>query len=155
MPLIGEITAAGKTPHVLEREIAAKLSAKYLQSPQVTVFLKKADGEQVSVSGEVTKPGVFSIAGKMTLVQALALAGDIDPVGDPGSVRVFRQTNGSRVAAQFNVDDIRSGKAPDPELLAGDMVVVDGSGSRSFWKGTKDLLPGIGALGSVAAYTLK
>jgi polysaccharide export outer membrane protein len=155
LPLIGEMKAAGETPRALEAEIAAKLKAKYMQSPQVTVFLKKASGEQVSVSGEVYKPGVYTIAGQMTLVQALAQAGDINQTGDSSAVHVFRQGNGGRMEAKFNVDDIRSGKAPDPPLYPGDMVVVDSSGARSAWKSFEEVLPAVGTAGVVAVTAVK
>jgi polysaccharide export outer membrane protein len=55
------------------------------------------------------------------------------------------------MAAKFNVDDIRAGKAADPDLSAGDMVVVDTSGPRSAWQNVKDVLPVAGWATSVAA----
>ena len=140
LPLIGEIHAGGQTTHALETEIATKLRAKYLQSPQVSVFLKNAVGAQVTVSGAVNRPGVFPIAGQMSLGQALALSGDVSDVGDPDSIRVFRHSDGGRSVAKFNLDDIRAGKAPDPALEAGDMVVVDNSGPRVAWKNTTAIL---------------
>jgi polysaccharide export outer membrane protein len=155
LPLIGVMKAAGKTPNQLESEIAAKLKAKYLQSPQVTVFVKTALGEQVSVSGDVNKPGVFPIVGKMTLIGALAQAGDIDKVGDPSVVLVLRQADGARTQGRFDVSAIRAGKVPDPELIAGDTVVVDRSGSRSAWESAKEVAGPFAAIGTVAAYTLK
>lgn len=140
LPLIGQMNAAGDTAQALETEIAAKLRAKYLQSPQVSVFVKNAAGQQVTVTGAVNRPGVYPIVGQLTLVQALAQSGDLNEVGDPGSIRVFRQANGSRMVAKFNIDDIRSGKATDPNLYAGDMVVVDSSASRTAWKNAKDII---------------
>jgi polysaccharide biosynthesis/export protein len=44
-PLVGEIPAAGKTAHELERELAQRLGAKYLRSPQVTVIIKKHNSQ--------------------------------------------------------------------------------------------------------------
>ncbi len=153
LPLIGDVHAAGKTAHALETEIATKLQAKYLQSPQVSVFVKNAAGEQVTITGAVNRPGVYPIVGQMSLIQALALSGDLNEVGDPGAVRVFRQTDGSRVVAKFNIDDIRSGKAADPSLYAGDTVVVDSSGSRTAWKNAKDIMaPAMGPAELGAAF---
>jgi len=140
LPLIGDVKAAGETAHALETDIAARLRAKYLQSPQVSVFVKNAAGQQVTVTGAVNRPGVYPIVGQMTLVQALAASGDLNEVGDPSSIRVFRQANGSRSQAKFNVDDIRAGKAADPSLYAGDMVVVDNSGARTAWKNVRDII---------------
>ena len=153
LPLIGDLKAAGETAHALEGEIAAKLRVKYLQSPQVSVFLRNAAGQQVTVTGNVNKPGVYPIVGQLTLVQALAQSGDLNEVGDPSSVRVFRQENGSRMMAKFNIDDIRSGKAADPNLYAGDMVVVDTSTGRNAWKTAKDIVsPVVGPAALGAAF---
>jgi polysaccharide export outer membrane protein len=151
LPLIGEINAAGDTSQALETEIAAKLRAKYLQSPQVSVFVKNAAGQQVTVTGAVNRPGLYPIVGQMTLIQALAQSGDLSDIGDPDSVRVFRQANGGRTVAKFNIDDIRSGKAADPNLHAGDMVVVDVSGTRNAWKNTVAIVSPVVGPASLAA----
>lgn len=140
LPLIGEVNAAGQTAHQLETQIATKLKAKYLQSPQVSVFVKTAAGEQVTVTGQVNRPGVVPIVGQLTLLQALAESGDLNDVGDPGSIRIFRDVNGGRSVTKFNIDDIKSGKVADPNLYARDMVVVDSSGTRTAWKNTKDII---------------
>lgn len=150
LPLIGQVKAGGLTTHGLETEIAAKLQAKYLQSPQVSIFLKNAAGQQVTVDGSVKTPGVHPIVGQMTLVQAVAESGGIDDVGDTSAVLVFRPTNGRRTVAKFNLDDIRSGKAPDPNLYAGDMVIVDSSGSRSLWKNVSSAIPTFATFAYVA-----
>lgn len=151
LPLIGEIHAAGQTAQALQTEIAEKLRAKYLQSPQVSVFVKNAAGQQVTVTGAVYKPGVYPIVGRTTLVQALAQAGDLSEIGDHGSIRVLRRVNGTVTQAKFNIDDIRAGKAIDPELYPGDMVVVDNSGIGVAWKNAKDIIaPTSGAVGAGA-----
>ena len=156
LPLIGEIHAGGQTTHGLETEIATKLRAKYLQSPQVSVFLRNAVGAQVTITGAVNRPGVYPIAGQMSLGQALALSGDVAEIGDPTSIRVFRHSDGGKSVAKFNLDDIRAGKSPDPALEAGDMVVVDNSGARVAWKNTKDILmPTVQTAATPAAFLLK
>ena len=144
LPLIGQVGAGGKTTHELETDIAAKLGAKYLQSPQVSVFVKTAAGQQVTVDGAVKNPGVYPIVGQLTLDQALARAGGINDVGDPSAVIVFRQQNGQRLAAKFDVSAIQNGKASDPPLYAGDMIVVDTSGGRTAWKNVRETLPSFG-----------
>lgn len=151
LPLIGEIQATGKTAHALEVEIAAKLRAKYLQSPQVSVFVKNAAGQQVTVTGAVNRPGVYPIVGQMTLVQVLAQSGDLSEIGDHGSIRVLRQVNGGNTQSKFNIDDIRAGKASDPQLHAGDMVVVDSSGIGVAWKNVKDIVSPTASAATVGA----
>ena len=71
MALIGVVQAGGKTVSELEDEIASKLNAKYLQSAQVSVFVKEANSQQVTVDGAVEKPGKVTLDG-----QTHALADD-------------------------------------------------------------------------------
>jgi len=152
LPLIGDIQATGMTTHALQAEITKRLRAKYLQSPQVGVFLKSSAGQRVTVSGAVQKPGVYQIQGRMTLVQAIAFSGGLNDVGDPDSVIVFRKVNGGQMAARFDLSAVQAGRAPDPNLNPGDMVVVDTSGTRSVWSNFKSTLPVVGMFAWVAPY---
>ncbi len=77
-PLIGEVTAAGKTAHELEHDLTKKLGAKYLRDPQVTVMIKEYNSQRVTVSGSVKSSGVYAIKGSTSLMQVIAMAGDID-----------------------------------------------------------------------------
>ena len=75
LPLIGEVAVAGKTAQQVERELTTKLGAKYLQNPQVTVYVKEYNSHQVTIQGEINKPGVFPLKGTTSLLQLIALAG--------------------------------------------------------------------------------
>jgi polysaccharide export outer membrane protein len=127
LPLVGETAAAGKTAQEIERELTQKLGAKYLQKPQVSVFVKEFNSQRVTVDGAVRKPGVFPIRGETSLVQAIAMAQGTDTNTASSNVVVFRSIGGRRSAAHFDLDDIHSGKAADPIMREGDVVVVDTS----------------------------
>ena len=73
-PLIGELDAAGKTAREIEQELSKKLGTKYLQNPQISVFVKDHFSQRITVEGAVKKPGVYPIAGGMSLLQAMAEA---------------------------------------------------------------------------------
>ena len=75
LPLIKTVQAAGKTASELELIIAAKLEATYLQSPQVSVFVKEYTSQRITVDGAVNKPGIFPTTGQLSLLQSIALAG--------------------------------------------------------------------------------
>ena len=75
LPLIGGVDAVGRTSQQLERLIADRLGENYLQSPQVSVFIKEFTSLRFTVEGAVNKPGVFPLVGQMTLLRALATAG--------------------------------------------------------------------------------
>jgi polysaccharide export outer membrane protein len=145
LPLIGAVDAAGKTTAELQGEIAQKYSATYLQSPQVSVFVRDAQSQRVTVSGEVTRPGVYPTSGPTTLVQMIATAGGLTDLAATDGVVILRQEGGARTAAKFNVADIQAGKASDPLVRGGDMVVVDRSGMKATMKGLRDTLPIFGA----------
>jgi polysaccharide biosynthesis/export protein len=141
LPLIKTVQAGGRTASELEREIAAKLSATYLQSPQVSVFIKEYNSQRITVDGAVTKPGIFPINGQVSLMQAIALSQGLTTVADPSGVLIFRQVGNKRTAARFDLRDVRSGKIQDPMLLAGDIVMVDESSARTTLRDIRDALP--------------
>ena len=129
VPLIGETRAAGRTAREIEKDLTEQWGAKYLQSPQVTVFVKEYNSQRITVEGAVNKPGVYPIQGRMTLLQAIATAQGLSEISE-SEVLVFRTEKGKRAAARFDVSEIRTGDAPDPALRAGDVVVA----GRSFAK---------------------
>ncbi|MFZ1924415.1 MAG: polysaccharide biosynthesis/export family protein [Xanthobacteraceae bacterium] len=129
-PLIGDVPAAGKTAHELERELTTKLGAKYLKNPQVSVLVKEFNSQRVTVSGSVKTSGVYAIKGNTSLMQVVAMAGDVDTTTDSGDVVVFRNIDGQRSAAKFDLDAIREGRAADPAVEAGDVIVVNSSATK-------------------------
>jgi polysaccharide biosynthesis/export protein len=133
LPLIGDITAAGKTAAQLQSEIAAKLGSKYLQSPQVTVFVKDMQSQRVTVEGQVVKPGIYPTTGQTTLLQAIALSGGLTDLADTRAIVVLRTADGQRQAAKFDYASILGGRADDPAVQAGDVIVVDQSGLKTTW----------------------
>lgn len=140
LPLIGMVPVKGKTAHDASDEIAARLSKKYLQSPQVSVFVKQY-GQRVTISGEVKQPRVLNVEGNLTLTQAIAYAGGLSDLADVKRVHIARATSGHVKDEVYNVADIQSGKAPDPSLQGGDLIVAEQSGVQVVIKNLKDMLP--------------
>ena len=91
LPLVGEVEATGRTARDIEHDLATKLGAKYLQSPQVTVYIKEYNSQRVTVDGAVKKPGVYPIRGKTTLMQSVALAEGLNDVSDSSDIVIFRR----------------------------------------------------------------
>lgn len=140
-PLIGDVPVTGKTAHQIEHELQARLGAKYIRSPQVSVYVKESNSQRVTVEGSVKNSGVFPLKGRTTLMQVMAMAGGINMETDSGQVVVFRTVNGARAAAKFDIDAINDGKANDPELHAGDVVVVDTSSTKLALSNVLKVLP--------------
>jgi polysaccharide export outer membrane protein len=148
LPLVGDIGAAGRTATEVERDVAARLSTKYVKSAQVTIFVKEYNSQRVTVEGAVKTPGVYPIRGHDTLLQSVAKAGGLDKDTASSNVVVFRTANGVRSATRFDISDIRSGGSDDPPIQAGDVVVVDDSMTKSAFSNFVKMLP----LASTAAY---
>ena len=122
-PLIGEIQAGGKPAREIERELTKALGVKYLQNPQVTVFVKEYNSQRVTVEGAVKKPGVLPMAGGMSLLQAIAQSQGLEATAETNAV-LFRTANGKRSVAKYDITAIRQGNADDPQLQAGDVIIV-------------------------------
>ncbi len=144
LPLVGELPAAGRTAQELERDLVHRFGKKYLQNPQVNVHVKEYNSQRVTVDGAVRKPGVYPLTGGTTLLQTIAVAGGL---GEAASsvVVVFRQVGGKKAAAKFDVSKIRSGDAKDPQLQAGDVVVVSDSTLKASMNSILKFLPLLGA----------
>ena len=140
LPLLGEVPAASKTAQELERDLTKRLGAKYLQNPQVTVFVREYNSQRITVEGAVKKPGVYPLRGKTSLLQTIAQAEGFGDTADT-TVVIFRQSEKGRSAARFDVSEIRSGTAEDPVLQSGDVVVVSTSALKEGLNSVMKILP--------------
>jgi polysaccharide biosynthesis/export protein len=128
-PLVGEIKAGGRSARELEQELTRLLGAKYLQNPQITVFVKEYNSQRVTITGAVKKPGVVPMVGGMTLLQAIAQSGGLEDTAESTAV-VMRVSDGKRLAGRYDVSDIQEGRANDPQLQSGDVIVVPTSDTK-------------------------
>jgi polysaccharide export outer membrane protein len=133
LPLVGPLTASGKTTEALAVEITGKLR-EYIREPQVAVSIKQAASKRVTVAGAVVQPGVYPLEGRTTLLQAVALAQGPSQVASLNQTIIFRTVNGQRTAARFNLDAIAKGKDADPEILPGDTVAIGSSKFKTAWR---------------------
>ena len=74
VPLIGDVMARGLSITMLDDDLTKRLS-EYVRGPEVSISLKKIGGSKVILLGEISKPGVYSMAGQKTLLEAIGLAG--------------------------------------------------------------------------------
>lgn len=143
LPLVGEMEASGKTTDELAAYLKGRLSERFLQDPEVQVIVKSSVSQKVTVEGAVSQPGIFPIVGKTSLLQAVALARGTNDDANPRRVVIFRQIDGKRQAAAFDLISIRRGEMNDPEVFGNDIVVVDGSKTRSIFKDVISSIPAI------------
>lgn len=129
-PLIGSVEVSGKTLAALEQEIAGRLRTAYVRNPQVSVNLKEANSQIVTVSGQVKQPGLYPVVGRMTLMQAIARAQGLDEFAKRDEVVIFREVGDQRFAGIYNLAAIEHGNYADPEVYPRDIVVVGDSVQR-------------------------
>ena len=126
-PLIGEVVIAGLTPEGAAARIADRLvRGKFVVKPQVTLAVQQVRSRQVSVLGEVGKPGRYPLDDvSNSLTDVLARAGGINGEGDDDVV-VVRDVNGKESRTAVDVSRMyRSGDlSNDLRLQNGDVVYV-------------------------------
>lgn len=144
LPLIGTVMAGGRTVAQLESELARRYSDGYLQRPQITVFVKEYANQRITVEGSVREPGIYPLTGPTTLVQALAVAKGLDPLADPGGIVLFRRIDGKKMAAAYNMRELRANRVEDPLLYAGDVISVEASGSKTALRRFIEAIPALG-----------
>jgi len=140
LPLVGKVQVAGRTTDEAEQIIAGKLRQKYLQSPQVSIAVKTY-GKRITVSGAVGGPKVLADDGNTTLSQAIANAGGVAEIGNAERVHIAKSKDQHVQDEIYNLDDIQAGKAQDPLLKGGDIVVVEQSGYKVALKNVMSLMP--------------
>lgn len=141
MPLIGDVPAVELTTAQLDDEITRAYGSKYLEHPDVSVGVKASTRRSVTVDGSVKSTGSYPVAGSISLMQAVAMAGGVSDDANVHRVAIFRTIDGKRQAAAFDLGDIRKGAAADPQVYAGDIIVVDGSKVKAFQKQILSNLP--------------
>jgi polysaccharide export outer membrane protein len=146
MPLIGTLPASGKTAAQLAADINEKLNARFLRDARTAVSVTTAINYTVTVDGAVTKPGIYDIPGRLMLSQSLAIAGGGSQFARMNEIIVFRDINGQRYAARFDMNDIRAGRAPDFALKQRDTVVVGFNAAAALFRDIVTTLPSAAAV---------
>lgn len=132
LPLIGLVPVAGLSPAEAESVIALRYGDKYLQDPQVSIFIKEFTSQRITVDGAVARPGIYPLAGQITLLRALAMAGGGGSLANLEEVMLFRLgPDGQTLTEKHDVMKIRTGEAPDPLLQGDDVVVVNRNSARA------------------------
>ncbi len=90
VPLVGDIEAAGRSPADLGGDLAKRLT-RFVATPVVTVAVSQANSSRVYVLGQVLQPGAFPLTGRMTVLQALALAGGFKEFAKTEKIVVIRE----------------------------------------------------------------
>lgn len=126
LPLLGEMEVRGLTAMQLEDHLREALSRKYLQDPQVSVFVREFGSKKVSVIGAVGKPGVYQMLGPRTLLQVLSEAGGLEKEAGSHLFVIRAIAGGATDAIPVKISDLLMNRDPDLNLAItpGDVISV-------------------------------
>lgn len=121
-PRLGSIRAEGLTKNELAKLIKSKLDT-ILRSPSVIVrFLNY----RITVLGEVRAPGTFTVPSeRITIIEALGMAGDISDFGNKTSVKIMRENSGQVAIKTIDLTDKNIFTSPFYRLQQNDVVFVE------------------------------
>lgn len=126
VPYLARLQVAGLEPQQVATLVRERLIERgILKDPSVVVRVKEYRSKQVSVLGQVQKPGSFAYQAGMTLVQALSQAGGLNSIAQSHRVRLTRKTGQGTKTVVVDVDAINAGEADDIPLQAGDRLFVE------------------------------
>lgn len=122
-PVIGTLHVGGLTINETEAMVRKELAPYLKEVPIVTVRLVSF---KVSVIGEVTRPGQFSVNNeKINVLEALALAGDLTIWGQRENVKLIREdASGNRQIHELNLNDANVIYSPFYQLEQNDIIYV-------------------------------
>lgn len=120
-PLIGSIKLTGMT-RTAATEYLKELLTEYVKNPIVNIRILNF---KISVLGEVSRPGTFNIEDeRVTILEALGLAGDMTIFGDRENVKVIREINGVKSYGELDFTSAGLIDSPFYYLQQNDVVIV-------------------------------
>ena len=130
IPNVGKLHVAGKTISEVEQCVFDRVKNSFSSVP---VVIARFVDFKISVLGEVTAPGTFTVKnGKVTLLEALALARDLTIYGQRENVKIVREAaDGKRTVAEVNLNDASLLNSPYYYLQQNDVVYVTPNESKA------------------------
>ncbi len=127
LPMSGEIDTTNSSPSQVGDKIAQALSKYMKDTPRVVVSLIDVPGNKIFVIGKVMRPGEYKITSDTDVMQALALAGGLNPFAAENDIRILRrEANGKQFAISFEYAKVKVGKELQSNIIlhSRDIVVV-------------------------------
>jgi len=125
LPLVNEIQASGLKPRELQARITEKLK-DFVASPNVNVTVIKIFSQRVSVVGQVSKPGLYTLGSDTSVLDILARVGGLTEYAKGKNIKILRTINGKTVQFPFNYKNVIRGNdlQQNITLKNGDTVLV-------------------------------
>jgi polysaccharide export outer membrane protein len=124
-PLVGKLTAGGRTLEEFKSELEARIR-RYVPDPVLSVSIHQVNSMMVYVIGRVNNPGRVMLNTKITALQALAMAGGPNPFAKRNGIKIFRKDSDRTLIFDFPYEDISHGEHLESniEMQRGDVMVV-------------------------------
>jgi len=124
-PLIGEVKAAGRTLGEVKQDMTERLK-EYVPEPVLNVDVKQVNSMIIYVTGRVTTPGRYPVNTRVTVLQALSIAGGVNAFAKRSKIKIFRQEGNKTVTYPFNYDEVVDGENLQQNIILkrGDVIVV-------------------------------
>jgi polysaccharide export outer membrane protein len=125
LPLINEVKVSGMSPLQIQDMVAEKLKG-FLNNPQVTVTVIEIRSKRAFITGEVSRPGTYSLNAQTTVLQLIAQAGGFTPFAKTDSIVILRTEDGRQSRLKFKYKEVVQGKKTEQNIALhpGDTVVV-------------------------------
>lgn len=121
MPLAGEIEADGITPDQLKTRIVGALT-NYMNRPEVTLEVRQVNSKRFFMTGEVGRPGAFTIISPITVLEAISNAGGLRDFANGKKIVIMRGNE----RLKFNYKEVIKGKNMEQNIMLqpGDHIIV-------------------------------
>ncbi len=158
-PIVGKIEVAGLTKAQVAKEICDAIYPKYVtEKPSVDIRLMNF---RVTVIGAVKSPGVYQSKNeRMTFLEAISMAGDLDIKGDRENILLYRTNpDGTREVHRLNIHDRDFLLSPYCTLQQSDVIYVEPNSSmrQSAWQlnpAVSAVITIVGGMSSVASLVI-
>lgn len=124
-PLVGDIKVQDRSIDDIREELQGKID-EFAPGAPVSVVVIKVNSPRIYVMGKVLRPGVYPLTERMTVTQALALAGGFTPFASRDDILLLREARGTTQTLPFDYDAVAKGKhlEQNVQLQRGDTIVV-------------------------------
>ncbi|CAB1064753.1 FIG123464: Polysaccharide export protein [Olavius sp. associated proteobacterium Delta 1] len=124
-PLIGQVAAGGKTVAQLREVLEGKLS-RFVPDLSLSVIVHQVNSMMIYVIGRVNRPDRFILNTNVNVLQALSMAGGLNPFAKRSKIKISRSQDGMTQTLSFNYDEVTKGEKLEQNIMLkrGDVVVV-------------------------------
>jgi polysaccharide biosynthesis/export protein len=145
-PRLGTIRAQGLTKEELADVIKKKLEGQLTQPSVIVRFVNY----KITVLGEVRSPGTFPVSTeRITILEALGLAGDITEFGKKTNLKVLRENDAKREIGTIDLTSKEMFNSPFYRLQQNDVVFVEQTGRKTRQQEQQNLAQQIGIATSI------